>query len=81
MKQHGIDAVRDTVFGKIKHEGLFVSLSEMMSNVTTPQWLIKGILERGSNNLLLANQVLASHYLLWTGHFVERLVKIGMVTR
>jgi phage/plasmid primase-like uncharacterized protein len=52
MKQHGIDAVRDTVFGKIKHEGLFVSLSEMMSNVTTPQWLIKGILERGSNNLL-----------------------------
>jgi archaellum biogenesis ATPase FlaH len=52
MKQHGIDAVRDIVFGKIKHEGLFVSLTEMMANVTTPQWLIKGLLERGSMNLL-----------------------------
>lgn len=52
MKQHGINAVRDTVFGKIKHDGLFISLSEMMNNVSTPQWLIKGILERGSNNLL-----------------------------
>jgi hypothetical protein len=52
MKQYGIDAVRDTVFGKIKHEGLFVSLTEMMANVTTPQWLIKGLLERGSMNLL-----------------------------
>lgn len=52
MKQQGIDAVRDIVFGKIKHEGLFVSLTEMMANVTTPQWLIKGLLERGSMNLL-----------------------------
>ena len=39
----------------IKHwssEGMFVDIEDLMSDIKKPDWLIKGILERGSMNLL-----------------------------
>ena len=32
--------------------GLFISVGEMMASVKKPDWLIKGLIERGSSNLL-----------------------------
>jgi putative DNA primase/helicase len=52
MSEKGIDAVRDIVFGKVKQEGLFITIEDMMASIKKPNWLIKGILERGSMNLL-----------------------------
>jgi phage/plasmid primase-like uncharacterized protein len=52
MSEKGIDAVRDIVFGKVKQEGLFITIEDMMAGIKKPNWLIKGILERGSMNLL-----------------------------
>jgi len=52
MSELGIDAVRDIVFGKVKQEGLFITIEDMMAGIKKPNWLIKGILERGSMNLL-----------------------------
>jgi phage/plasmid primase-like uncharacterized protein len=52
MSEKGIDAVRETIFGKIKPEELFVTVEDMMASISKPDWLIKGILERGSMNLL-----------------------------
>ena len=52
MSEKGIDAVRDIVFGKVKQEGLFITIEDMMAAIKKPDWLIKGILERGSMNLL-----------------------------
>ena len=52
MSEKGIDAVRDIVFGKVKPEELFVAIEDMMASISKPDWLIKGILERGSMNLL-----------------------------
>ena len=39
----------------VKHwtsEGMFVDIEDLMSDISKPDWLIKGILERGSMNLL-----------------------------
>jgi phage/plasmid primase-like uncharacterized protein len=52
MSELGIDAVRETIFGKVKPEELFVTIEDMMASISKPDWLIKGILERGSMNLL-----------------------------
>ena len=52
MSEKGIDAVRDIVFGKVKQEGLFITIEDMMAGIKKPNWLIKGILERGSMNLI-----------------------------
>ncbi len=52
MSELGIDAVRETIFGKVKPEELFVAIEDMMASISKPDWLIKGILERGSMNLL-----------------------------
>jgi len=52
MSELGIDAVRDIVFGKVKQEGLFITIEDMMAGIKKPNWLIKGILERGSMNLI-----------------------------
>jgi phage/plasmid primase-like uncharacterized protein/archaellum biogenesis ATPase FlaH len=52
MSEKGIDAVRETIFGKVKPEELFVAIEDMMASISKPDWLIKGILERGSMNLL-----------------------------
>jgi archaellum biogenesis ATPase FlaH len=52
MSELGIDAVKEVVFGKVKPEELFVTIEDMMANISKPDWLIKGILERGSMNLL-----------------------------
>lgn len=52
MSELGIDAVRDIVFGKVKQEGLFITIEDMMASISKPDWLIKGILERGSMNLI-----------------------------
>lgn len=52
MSEKGIDAVKEVVFGKVKPEELFVAIEDMMANISKPDWLIKGILERGSMNLL-----------------------------
>jgi phage/plasmid primase-like uncharacterized protein len=52
MSELGIDAVREIIFGKVKPEELFVAIEDMMANISKPDWLIKGILERGSMNLL-----------------------------
>ena len=37
---------------KEKITGLFISVDDMMSAVSKPDWIIKGIIERGSSNLL-----------------------------
>ena len=52
MSEKGIDAVRDIVFGKVKQEGLFITIEDMMAGIKKPNWLIKGMLERGSMNLI-----------------------------
>ena len=52
MSELGIDAVRETIFGKVKPEELFVAIEDMMASISKPDWLIKGILERGSMNLI-----------------------------
>ncbi len=52
MSEKGIDAVREAIFGKVKPEELFVAIEDMMASISKPDWLIKGILERGSMNLL-----------------------------
>jgi phage/plasmid primase-like uncharacterized protein/archaellum biogenesis ATPase FlaH len=52
MSELGIDAVREAIFGKVKPEELFVAIEDMMASISKPDWLIKGILERGSMNLL-----------------------------
>jgi phage/plasmid primase-like uncharacterized protein len=52
MSELGIDAVREIIFGKVKPEELFVTIEDMMASISKPDWLIKGILERGSMNLL-----------------------------
>lgn len=52
MQQFGLDAVKEAFFGATKKEGLFVTIEEMMSTMEKPDWLLKGILERGSINLL-----------------------------
>ena len=52
MSEKGIDAVRDIVFGKVKQEGLFITIEDMMAGIKKPNWLIKGVLERGSMNLI-----------------------------
>lgn len=52
MSELGIDAVRETIFGKVKPEELFVTIEDVMASIRKPDWLIKGILERGSMNLL-----------------------------
>lgn len=34
------------------NSGLFIPVEEMMSSITKPQWIVKGIIEASSNNLL-----------------------------
>lgn len=46
----GIDAVRDLVIGT--KQNLFVSVDDMMANMKRADWVIKNLLERGSNTLL-----------------------------
>jgi phage/plasmid primase-like uncharacterized protein len=87
MSEKGIDAVRDIVFGKVKQEGLFITIEDMMAGIKKPNWLIKGILERGSMNLLFGESGAGkSHFALdwafcaatgrdWHGHKIKEELK------
>jgi len=49
-KRAGILAVADLIIGK--KQNLFVSVHDLMANTTRADWVIKNLLERGSNTLL-----------------------------
>jgi hypothetical protein len=49
-KRAGILAVADLIIGK--RQNLFVSVHDLMANTTRADWVIKNLLERGSNTLL-----------------------------
>lgn len=49
-KRAGSDAVADLIIGK--KQNLFVSVHDLMTNTTRADWVIKNLLERGSNTLL-----------------------------
>ena len=88
MSELGIDAVRETIFGKVKPEELFVAIEDMMASISKPDWLIKGILERGSMNLLFGESgagksLFAMDWAFclgsgrpWHGHKVKKKCKI-----
>lgn len=50
MQRTGIEAVRDAVLGR--KQDLFVSVADMMRGVKRADWVIKNVLEKGSNTLL-----------------------------
>jgi phage/plasmid primase-like uncharacterized protein len=87
MSEKGIDAVRETIFGKVKPEELFVTIEDLMSDISKPDWLIKGILERGSMNLLFGESgagkslfamdwaFCAANGENWYGHKVKKELK------
>jgi hypothetical protein len=75
----------------IKHwssEGMFVDIEDLMSDIKKPDWLIKGILERGSMNLLFGESgagksLFAMDWAFclgagipWHGHKVKKKCKI-----
>jgi phage/plasmid primase-like uncharacterized protein len=49
-KRAGISAVADFIIGQ--KQNLFVSVHDLMANTTRADWVIKNLLERGSNTLL-----------------------------
>jgi phage/plasmid primase-like uncharacterized protein len=87
MSELGIDAVKEVVFGKVKPEELFVTIEDMMASISKPDWLIKGILERGSMNLLFGEpgagkSLFAMNWAFcagngddWYGHKVKKELK------
>ena len=75
----------------IKHwssEGMFVDIEDLMSDISKPDWLIKGILERGSMNLLFGESgagksLFAMDWafclgsgIAWHGHKVKKKCKV-----
>jgi len=72
----------------IKTEGLFVDIQDLMADIQKPDWLIKGLIERGSMNLLFGESgagksLFAMDWAFclaagmdWHGHIIKKKHKI-----
>ena len=84
MQLSGLEAVHQAIISSAKQESMFVSIEDMMGSITKPDWLLKGILERGSNNLLFGESgagkslfamdwaFCMAHAIPWNGHLVKK---------
>jgi phage/plasmid primase-like uncharacterized protein/KaiC/GvpD/RAD55 family RecA-like ATPase len=48
----GLESVKNAIDGVAQPESFLVNVEDIMKSVTKPDWIIKGILERNSSNLL-----------------------------